>query len=70
MEFDAGDGDGRVLESLEAEHDVHPGLDVSVVLLDQVVQVFRRSHRRVLGHHQRALLRQIFEYLKGQAVPS
>src|SRR5579859_1139368 len=47
-QFDAGDCRGRTIIVLEAEHG--PGLefDPSVVLLDQVVQVFRRSQFGVL----------------------
>jgi hypothetical protein len=40
-QFDAGEGNGRVPELLEPEHDIHPRFDVAVVLLDQVVQVLR-----------------------------
>jgi hypothetical protein len=48
-QFDARDRDGRVPETLEAEHRVDPGLDVAMILLDQVVQLLRGSQRRVLG---------------------
>jgi hypothetical protein len=37
------------LKPFEAKHDVYPRLDVSVALLDQVVQVFRGSKLRILG---------------------
>ena len=42
-QFDAGDRRGRAIMVLEAEHgDLVPGLpDPSVVLLNQIVQVFR-----------------------------
>lgn len=35
-------------EPFEAEHHVRSGLDVAMVLLDQVVEIFRRSDLRVL----------------------
>ena len=40
--------DGRAIIVLEAEHGPGPEFDPSVVLLDQVVQVFRRSQFGVL----------------------
>jgi hypothetical protein len=42
-QFDAGDGDGGVVEVLEAEHGPGSGLDTPMILFDQIVQVFRRS---------------------------
>ena len=42
-QFDAGNGNGSITEPFESEHDVGPGFDVSVILLDSVVQVFRGS---------------------------
>ena len=41
--FDAGDCDGGVVEVLEAEHGTGSGLDIPMILFDQIVQVFRRS---------------------------
>jgi len=40
-QLDACKGDRRIAELLEAEHDFGPGLDISMVLLDQIVQVLR-----------------------------
>src|ERR1019366_8549201 len=48
LEFDASDRDGGVVEDLEAEHRSGPRLHASVVLLDHVVQVFRRPQLRAL----------------------
>lgn len=45
-EFDAGDGDRRMLESLETEHRSQTKLDGSVFLFNEIVQVFRRSNSR------------------------
>ena len=42
-QFDACDCDGGVVEVLEAEHGPGSGLDTSMILFDQIVQVFRRS---------------------------
>jgi hypothetical protein len=42
-QFDAGDGNGGVVEVLEAEHGPGSGLDAPMILFDQIVQVFRRS---------------------------
>jgi hypothetical protein len=36
------------LNAFEAEYCIDPGLDIAMILLDQVVQVLRRSQRRVL----------------------
>jgi hypothetical protein len=48
-QFDAGDRNGRAPKAFEVEHRIDPGLDVAMVLLDQVAQVLRRSERRVAG---------------------
>jgi hypothetical protein len=42
-QLNAGQNDRGVPETPEAEHDVGPGLDVTMVLFDQVVEIFRRS---------------------------
>jgi hypothetical protein len=39
-EFDAGDGDRRMSEALESEHRTQTKLDGSVILFDQIIQVF------------------------------
>lgn len=38
---DAGNDDGGIPESFESEHDVDPGLEMPMVLLNQVIQVLR-----------------------------
>ena len=43
-QFDAADRHGRRLEALEPEHRPDPLLYSPVILLDQVVEVFARSH--------------------------
>src|SRR5271166_1690284 len=53
QQLDAADGDRRGPEPLETEHRTKPQLDPTVILLDQVVQVFRRAQLGVLG--QRAI---------------
>src|ERR1035438_6457581 len=47
-QFDAGDGRGRTIKVLEAEHRTCSGFNPPVILLDQIVQVFRRSQLGVL----------------------
>jgi hypothetical protein len=47
-QFDAGDRSGCISEAFEAEHCIDPGLDVAMILLDQVVQILRRSQSRLL----------------------
>ena len=42
-QFDAGDRDHRVAESLEPQHYSNALLDAAVVLLNQVIEVFRRT---------------------------
>ena len=42
-EFDAGDRNRRVPKSLEAEHWTQTKLDGSMVLFNQIIEVFRRS---------------------------
>ena len=42
-QFDAGNCDGGVVEVLEAEDGPDSGLNTPMILLDQIVQVFRRS---------------------------
>jgi hypothetical protein len=48
-QLNAGNDDGDILEPFEPEHDVDPGLDVPMVLLNQVVQVLRGPKLRVVG---------------------
>jgi hypothetical protein len=50
QQFDAGDGDRRGSEPLQAEHWSQPRFHAAMVLLDQVVQIFRRAHLRALGY--------------------
>lgn len=38
--FDAGDGDFRSSESLEAEHGTDPGFYPTVILLNDIVEIF------------------------------
>jgi len=40
-QFDAGDCSGRAIVVFEAEHGPGPELDPSMILFNQVVQVFR-----------------------------
>jgi len=47
-QFDAGDRSGCIAKAFEAEHCIDPGRDVAMVLLDQVVQILRRSQSRLL----------------------
>jgi hypothetical protein len=47
--FESGDRNGRIPEAFEARHRIDSGFDVATILLDQVIQVLRRSQRRVLG---------------------
>jgi hypothetical protein len=46
-QLDAGDRDHRITELLEAEHHSEALLHAPMVLLNQVVQVFRRTQLRV-----------------------
>jgi len=46
-QLDASDRRRSIAELLEAEHHGDALLDVSVVLLDEVVEVFRRAQLRV-----------------------
>jgi hypothetical protein len=46
---DAGDRDRRIPKCLEAEHHSNALLHTPMVLLDQVVQVFRRAQLRICG---------------------
>jgi hypothetical protein len=48
-ELYACQSDRGVPETFEAEHDVRSGLDVPMVLLDQIIQTLRGSDRRTLG---------------------
>lgn len=41
QQLNACERDRGVPEPFEAEHDIGPGLDVAMVLLDQVVEIFR-----------------------------
>jgi hypothetical protein len=52
-QFDAGDGRGCTIEVLEAKHRPGSGFNTSVILFDQIIQVFRRSQLGVLGVWQR-----------------
>ena len=36
-QFDAGEGNGGAAEPFEPEHHVHPGFEVAVILLNQVI---------------------------------
>ena len=47
-QFDAGDGRSCAIKVLEAEHRSGPGFDTTVILFDQIVQVFRRSQLGML----------------------
>jgi hypothetical protein len=47
-QFDACDSSGRAIIVFEAEHGPGPELNPSMILLNQVVQVFRRSQFGVL----------------------
>ena len=47
QQLDAGDRDHRICEPLEAEHHSDALLHPAMVLLYQVVQVFRRAQRRI-----------------------
>jgi hypothetical protein len=47
QQLDAGDRDRRIPESLEAEHHSDALLHTPMVLLYQVIQVFRRAQRRI-----------------------
>lgn len=46
-QFKTRERDRRVPETFEAEHHVGSGLDVAMVLLDQVIEILRRSDLRV-----------------------
>jgi hypothetical protein len=46
-QLDAGDRGRRIAELLEAEHHGDALLDASMVLLNEVVEVFRRAQLRV-----------------------
>jgi hypothetical protein len=48
-QLDARYRNGRIAEAFEAEHCVDPGLDVAMILLNQIVQILRRSQCRVRG---------------------
>ena len=43
-EFNAGDGDRCALKALQSEHWTQTKFDRPVILLDQIVQIFRRSY--------------------------
>ena len=43
-EFNAGDGDRGALKALQSEHWTQTKFDRPVILLDQIVQIFRRSY--------------------------
>jgi len=47
-QLNACERDRGVSEPFEAEHDIGPGLDVAMVLLDLVVEIFRGPDLRVL----------------------
>jgi len=46
QQFHSGNGNRRRREVLESEHGVGTGLDAAVILLDQIVQILRRSQPR------------------------
>ena len=48
-QLNAGNDNGGIPEPFEAKHNVDPRLDVPMVLLDQIVQIFRGSNLRVAG---------------------
>ena len=54
-QLDAGNDDCREAEPFKAEHDVRPGLDVAIVLLDHVVQIRRGPDICVLGQEAAGL---------------
>jgi hypothetical protein len=43
-EFDAGDRNRRVSKTFEPQHRTQPKLDRSMVLFNQIIEVFRRSN--------------------------
>ena len=43
-EFNASDGDRRMSKSLEPEHRTQPKFDGSMILFNEIFQVFRRSN--------------------------
>ena len=43
-EFNASDGDRGALKALQSEHWTQTKFDRPVILLDQIVQIFRRSY--------------------------
>jgi len=49
QQLDAGDRDRRICSPLEAEHHRDALLHAPMVLLDQVIQVFRRAQLGVRG---------------------
>jgi hypothetical protein len=48
-ELDAANCDGSGSEAFEAKHGAQSGLRISMVLLDQIVQIFRRAKSRQFG---------------------
>jgi len=46
--FNAGDHVGRGCKALEAEHRTSPGLDATMILLDQIAQILERSQLQTL----------------------
>jgi len=56
-EFDACDGDRRMSKSLEPEHRTQPKFDGSMILFNEIFQVFRRSNS---GPRAASVLREKF----------
>src|ERR1700716_2517914 len=48
-QLNACQSDRGVPEAFEAEHDVRSGLDVAMILLDEIIQILRGSDLRILG---------------------
>lgn len=46
-QLDAGDGNGCVPKAFEPEHHAYPRFHAAMILLNPVVQVLRRSQRRM-----------------------
>jgi hypothetical protein len=49
-EFHSGNGNRSRGKALEAEHGSGSGLDATMILLNEIVQVFRRAQRCPLRH--------------------
>ena len=46
-QFDTSEGDSRVDEVLEAQHQSHPLFHATMVLFDQVIEIFACSHHEL-----------------------